>query len=149
MLYELHEFKNAAMLPAHLWSEANGLFINMFSLENTSLGRLYSASNEVVERTTRRYLKPEFGFSEITVKTGSRTQTCTIEEAIVLDRPFCNLVHFKRSCNGHAFGANDPNVLIVAPLSGHFATLLRDTVRELLPDHNVWITDWKDARLRK
>ena len=143
MLYELHEFKNAAMLPAHLWSEANGLFINMFSLDDTPWGRLYSASNEVVERTTRIYMKPDFGFSEISVKTGNRTQKCTVQETVVLNRPFCNLVHFKRSRDGHVFGENDPNVLIVAPLSGHFATLLRDTVRALLPDHNVWITDWK------
>ncbi|MES2607520.1 MAG: polyhydroxyalkanoate depolymerase [Pseudomonadota bacterium] len=147
MLYELHEFKNAAMLPAHLWSEANGLFISMFSLDNTPWGRLYSASNEVVERTTRLYIKPEFGFSEITVQTECCTKKITIEEISVLDRPFCNLVHFKRLHEGHPFGVNDPNVLIVAPLSGHFSTLLRDTIRALLPDHNVWITDWKDARL--
>lgn len=147
MLYELHEFKNAAMLPAHLWSEANGLFINMFLLEGTHWGRLYSASNKVMERTTRRYMKPEFGISEITVETNNRAQKCTVKETIILNRPFCNLVHFKRSCEGRLFGKSHPNVLIVAPLSGHFATLLRDTVRALLPDHNVWVTDWKDARL--
>lgn len=147
MLYELHEFKNAAMIPAHLWSEANGLFINMFAIDNTPLGRIYSANNEIIERATRLYMKPEFDISEITIKKGSRLQTCKIEECVILNRPFCNLVYFKRTSSGHSFGKNDPNVLIVAPLSGHFATLLRDTVRALLPDHNVWITDWKDARL--
>jgi poly(3-hydroxybutyrate) depolymerase len=147
MLYELHEFKNAAMIPAHLWSEANGLFINTFALDTSPWGRIFSASNEVIERATRVYTKPEFALTETMLKDGDQTKKCTVEETVVLDRPFCNLVHFKRSYDGHIIGSNDPNVLIVAPLSGHFATLLRDTVRALLPDHNVWITDWKDARL--
>lgn len=147
MLYELHEFKNAAMLPAHLWSEANGLFINMFAIDNTPLGRIYSANNEIIERSTRLYAKPEFGISDVTIKKGNRTLKCKVEESVILNRPFCNLVHFRRTHEGNIVGKNHPNVLIVAPLSGHFATLLRDTVRTLLPDHNVWITDWKDARL--
>ena len=65
MLYELNEFKNAALLPAHLWSEANGLFINSLSLDTSPWGRFFSASNEVVERTTRLYVKPAFGFTDI------------------------------------------------------------------------------------
>ena len=147
MLYELNEFKNAALLPAHLWSEANGLFINSLSLDTSPWGRFFSASNEVVERTTRLYVKPAFGFTDIEFKKGKKNKKCTIEETLTLDRPFCNLLHFKRSCDGQVFGKDDPNVLIVAPYSGHFSTLLRDTARALLPDHNVWITDWKDARL--
>jgi poly(3-hydroxybutyrate) depolymerase len=61
---------------------------------------------------------------------------------VEVDRPFCKLLHFER-----AVQRNDPRVLVVAPLSGHYATLLRDTVRGLLPDHEVWITDWVDARM--
>jgi poly(3-hydroxybutyrate) depolymerase len=66
----------------------------------------------------------------------------------VIDKPFCKLLHFRRGLtNGQAKRESDPTVLVVAPLSGHHATLLRDTVRALLPEHDVYITDWVDARL--
>ena len=65
-----------------------------------------------------------------------------VEEEVVLDKPFCTLLHFKRAAK-----RKDPIVLIVAPLSGHYATLLRDTVKTFLPDHDIYITDWKDARM--
>jgi poly(3-hydroxybutyrate) depolymerase len=146
MLYELNEFKKAAMLPAHLWSEAAGLFLNVIPKEQSPFGRALVAGNELLERTTRHYVKPEFGIHHVTIKANGRVKKITITEETVFDRPFCNLLYFKRSNNKAIFGKNDPNILIVAPLSGHHATLLRDTVRALLPDHNVWITDWKDAR---
>jgi poly(3-hydroxybutyrate) depolymerase len=145
MLYELNEFKNASMLSTHMWSEANGLFINFFSLDEHPLGRVYSAGNELVERATRIYLKPEFGITEVI--TSDSEKKIKIKEEVILDLPFCNLLYFKRTLKGHTYGSEEPNILIVAPLSGHFSTLLRDTVRAFLPDHNVWITDWKDARL--
>lgn len=96
-----------------------------------------SASAEILERATREYPKPEFGLT--TTQIGERTIKVTEED--VLDRPYCTLKRFKRDTD-----RNDPKVLLVAPMSGHYATLLRDTVKELLPHHDVYITDWKDAR---
>ncbi|MDP3371901.1 MAG: polyhydroxyalkanoate depolymerase [Candidatus Paracaedibacteraceae bacterium] len=147
LLYELHEFKNAAMLPAHLWSEANGLFFNLMPLSDNLWGRFLSAGNEIVERSTRVYIKPSFHIPDTIVIENGKERVCFIEESLTLEHPFCNLLQFKRMCAGHAIGNNHPNVLIVSPLSGHHATLLRDTVTALVPDHNVWITDWKDSRL--
>lgn len=146
LLYELHEFKNAAMLPAHIWSEANGLFLNFMPHGYSTWGRLFSAGNDVIERTTRIYTKPSFSIPNIHIIKGGKTIECSIHESIEIERPFCDLLHFKRLDEDHVIGKNDPNVLIVSPLSGHYASLLRDTVTALLPDHNVWITDWKDSR---
>jgi poly(3-hydroxybutyrate) depolymerase len=67
-----------------------------------------------------------------------------VEAVVELDKPFCKLVHFRRALDAPR---NDPRVLLVAPLSGHHATLLRDTVRSMLPEHDVWVTDWVDARM--
>ena len=147
MLYELNEFKKAAMVPAHLWSEAAGLFLNTMPKECNPVGRILSAGNEVLERATRHYIKPEFGIDPVLATLNGRPKKIRVTEEIICDRPFCHLLHFKRHNGKARFGENDPTILIVAPLSGHFATLLRDTVRALLPDHNVFITDWKDARL--
>ena len=66
-------------------------------------------------------------------------------EEVVWPAPFCNLLHFRRESEAAA-ARNDPKVLMVAPMSGHYATLLRGTVRDMLPDHDVYITDWVDAR---
>lgn len=88
---------------------------------------MIDASLEMSERFARDYKKPEFNLG--------------VEEEIVEDKAFGRLLHFKRDTT-----RNDPKVLLVAPMSGHYATLLRDTVKELLPNHDVYITDWKDAR---
>ncbi len=75
-----------------------------------------------------------------------------MRERTVLSKPFCNLVHFERdlgaSAKRNAFKRSDPKVLVVAPMAGHFSTLLRGTVRDLLPDHDVYVTEWQDARYR-
>ncbi len=99
-----------------------------------------AAACEVFERTTRRYAKPVFGLSETTI--GSRP--VAVREEVVWQRPFCRLVHFHRDVTP-AERAADPRILLVAPMSGHFATLLRGTVETLLPNHEVYITDWQDA----
>lgn len=95
------------------------------------------ASIEMSERLTRDYVKPAFRIAHTTID----QQDITVKEEIVSEKPFGTLVHFKRDTE-----RNDPKVLIVAPMSGHFATLLRDTVKQLLPHHDVYITDWHDAR---
>ena len=109
------------------------------------LARSYAAWAEVFHRLTRTYDKPAFGISELD-RDGS---VLTVDERTVCSTPFCNLVEFARSSTNKAITkalVNDPMVLIVAPLSGHYATLLRDTVRTMLPHHKVFITDWVNAR---
>jgi poly(3-hydroxybutyrate) depolymerase len=98
---------------------------------------ILSASHEMSERFAKDYTKPEFNLKETQI--GGKAVAVT--EEIVEDRAFGSLLHFKRDTN-----RNDPKLLIVAPMSGHYATLLRETVAEMLPNHDVYITDWKDAR---
>ncbi len=110
-------------------------------LAHTVVGRNISAACEVFERSTRRYGKPEFGLDE-TVVDGVRV---AVRERVAWKRPFCELLHFERVLPaGHR---PSPKVLIVAPMSGHYATLLRGTVEAMLPRHDVYITDWIDARM--
>lgn len=141
MLYHLHEWQNAAMMPYRLAAEASTFALrspyNPFSF--TPAGRAVAAASEIFERNTRPYGKPVFGLHE----TRRNGRLVRVRERDVLQRPFCHLKYFKR------FGPecrHDPKVLLVAPMSGHFATLLRGTVEALLPDHRVFITDWRDAR---
>src|SRR5690606_14234903 len=105
-------------------------------LFQTTLGKSMAAGFELFERATRRYGKPEFGLIETTVD-GVRVP---VREEIVLARPFCRLLRFARQIPGKA--RNDPKLLIVAPMSRHYATLLRGTVETMLPNHDVYITDW-------
>jgi poly(3-hydroxybutyrate) depolymerase len=89
-------------------------------------------------RLTGRYERPPFAIPQVQVD----GKASDISESVLLDKPFCQLRHFSKSVKRKG----EPHVLVFAPLSGHFATLLRDTVRTMLPDHDVTITDWKDAR---
>lgn len=141
MLYHLHEFKNAALWPAHTWSEATDVFLKSMNTDDP-YSRFLSASSQLVERTTRIFPRPEFG-----IQTVERDGvTLEIKEEIVRSKAFCQLRYFRRLVDGSSLENDDPIVLMVAPLSGHFATLLRDTVRAMLPHHNVYITDWSDAK---
>ncbi len=110
-------------------------------IAHTTVGRSAKASLEVFERTTRRYVKPTFGLPS--TKVAGRDVDVT--EQVVWEKPFCRLIHFKRAVEP-AITKAQPKVLIVAPMSGHYATLLRGTVEAFLPDHEVYITDWVDAR---
>jgi len=143
LFYQLYELNHAAMAPfraaADIMRFAYANPLNPFS--HTPLGRTMAASLEMFERTTRRYGKPEFGLKQTTI--GDRM--VSVREEIVWSRPFCNLLHFAR--NVPAARGNDPRILIVAPMSGHYATLLRGTVEALLPSADVYITDWIDARM--
>jgi poly(3-hydroxybutyrate) depolymerase len=105
-------------------------------LSYTHVGKFAEAFFESGERLTRRYEKPKFGLDRVKID----GEDVFVNERIVARQPFCNLVHFERN------GFEGPKVLLVAPLSGHHATLLRDTVRTFLPDHDVYLTDWLDAR---
>lgn len=140
MLYHLYEMQHAAMTPARLVAEATRNIYRhpMNPLSYTPFGRTMAANAELFERVTRKFGKPEFGLTH----TDIGGHKITVTEETVVEKPFCNLLHFKRDTKRH-----DPRVLIVAPVSGHFATLLRGTVEALLPHHDVYITDWVDAMM--
>jgi len=142
MLYHIHELQQAATAPMRLFAEAmQTIYSNPFvPAAYTRFGRAIAAGAELVERTTRHYGKPRFGLAETSVD----GRTVAVREEILAATPFCTLRRFHRDgCDQRG----DPKVLVVAPLSGHHATLLRGTVETLLPDHDVAITDWTDAAL--
>ncbi|CAN7492977.1 polyhydroxyalkanoate depolymerase [Rhizobium rhizogenes] len=143
MFYQLYELNHAALAPFRAAADMMRLaYANPLNpLSHTMLGRTMTASLEMFERTTRRYGKPEFGLHETTIN----DRPVSVHEKIAWKKPFCNLIHFERSLPaGHG---SDPRILIVAPMSGHYATLLRGTVEALLPGADVYITDWIDARM--
>ncbi|MBI3140252.1 MAG: polyhydroxyalkanoate depolymerase [Rhodocyclales bacterium] len=139
MIYTLHEFHHAATAPLRLWAETSQLlFTNPFSpLAYLPHSGRMAAGSELLARVVKRYAKPAFGLTHTRIE-GTEV---AVTESVVASKPFCNLLHFQRATT-----RRDPKVLVVAPLSGHHATLLRDTVRALLPEHDVYITDWVDAR---
>lgn len=139
MLYQVHELHQAALTPLRLAAEASQhVFENPYNLLSyTPAGRAVAAACHVFEHSTRPYGKPAFGLPRTTVN----GKSVAVTEEIAHRKTFCQLKRFRRDIE-----TSDPRVLIVAPLSGHFATLLRGTVEALLPDHDVYITDWRDAR---
>jgi len=138
-LYHLHEMHYAALAPLNLLANASKALHNSpFSpLAYTGFGRHMAAAAELLERVTHRYGKPDFGITHTHVK----GKDVTIYEEVVMEKPFGDLIHFKKYGN-----IKQPKMLIVAPMSGHHATLLRGTAEALLPFLDVYITDWKDAR---
>lgn len=140
MLYQLHEFQHHALAPMRLLAETMQTVYShpWMPLSYTRFGRAVAAGAELIERTTRRYPKPPFNLPT-TIVDG---EAVGVTEEVVLATPFCHLLHFRRAL----LGRRDPKVLLVAPMSGHFATLLRGTVEVLLPEHDVYITDWIDPR---
>src|SRR5512137_2619303 len=133
------------MNPLSAWAQApSELFSSPDSpLAYTPMSRRVAAGYDLLHRLGKHYTKPAFGLATTTV---GGVEVPVVEE-VDLDKPFCRLLHFRRDLSGRpARRPADPRVLVVAPLSGHHATLLRDTVRALLPEHDVWITDWIDAR---
>lgn len=139
MLYHLHELQHALSTPIRLQAElTRTVFQSPFNpFAYTQIGRTIGATAEMVERITTRFGRPEFGLHETKID-GKKVD---IEIRTVKDKPFCKLINFKRKTK-----RNDPKVLLVAPMSGHYATLLRGTVQALLPHHDVYTTDWEDAR---
>jgi poly(3-hydroxybutyrate) depolymerase len=141
--YQFYELAHAALAPARIVSDATyAMFRNPFNpLAATPFGRNVAAGAELFERMTRRYGKPVFGLNTTTVDGVAHE----VLEEIVWSRPFGSLLHFVRATVPDA--GRQPKLLIVAPMSGHYATLLRGTVEAFLPTHNVYITDWADARM--
>jgi poly(3-hydroxybutyrate) depolymerase len=141
--YQLYEMAHAALAPARAVSDATHFILrNPWNpLSNTALGRNIAAGAELFERMTRRYGKPTFDLDATLVDGVAHA----VFEEIVWSRPFCNLLHFVRP--DFRAGDSQPKLLIVAPMSGHYATLLRGTVEAFLPHFDVYITDWADARM--
>jgi poly(3-hydroxybutyrate) depolymerase len=142
-LYQMYEVSRALMEPARAFADMFKLYYRnpLNPLSHTETGRTMAAMAEVFERATRRYGKPHFDISSTNVD----GVDVDIAERVIWKKPFCNLIHFAKIWQGTP--KKQPRVLIVAPMSGHFATLLRGTVRGMLPDHDVYITDWVDARM--
>jgi poly(3-hydroxybutyrate) depolymerase len=146
MLYQLHEIQRSLLTPLMQWADASAkLFSNPVSpFAHTPFSQRIAAGYELMYRLGKDYEKPAFGIDTTTVDGA----TIGINESVVETKPFCRLLHFKKALNDADIAAlNQPKVLLVAPLSGHHSTLLRDTVRGLLPAHDVYITDWTDARM--
>jgi len=148
MLYQFYETQRSIMEPfADLADVASRMFTNpALPFAQLRGAQRISAGYDLLHRLGKDYEKPSFGIRTVDVD----GVEVAIHERVEVDKPFCELRRFKRFSDDTATLATlkaQPVVLVVAPLSGHYATLLRDTVRTLLKDHKVYITDWKNARL--
>lgn len=139
MLYQIHQRYMDAVAPVNSWMQQMQVVCNKAwsPLNYTFAGKNVAATAEVIERCTGVYERPEFGIEYANID-GNKI---AILEEVVLSKPYCNLTHFKR--NGEY---EQPKILLVAPMSGHYATLLRGTVEHFIDDHEVYITDWINAR---
>ena len=148
MLYTAYELAYAAVAPARVAAGVGAKFWRspFNPAANSWFGRSAAAALDVYENAMRRYPKPEWGLDTTTLN-GVEIPVTAIE---VVKKDFCTLLHFSRDKSALAKAKGntkpDPAVLIIAPLSGHYATLLRGTVEAMLPEHDVYITDWIDAR---
>lgn len=148
MLYEIREAQRAFLNPLLIWAHATA---KTFGDPASPLSLLpgaqrLAAGSELFYRLGKEYKKPEFGIKSVQAK----GRELSIVETPVLEKPFCRLLHFKRYADDPETVRqmrNDPVILLCAPMAGHHATLLRDTARSMLVDHEVYITDWTDARM--
>jgi poly(3-hydroxybutyrate) depolymerase len=148
MLYQLYETHRALLSPFSEFASASAkLYSHPLSpFTHTPLAHRISAGLDLVHRLSKEYEKPEFGITSAQVD----GVDVAVQEQVAIEKPFCRLLRFKRFTDDQAVLAQlkeQPTVLVVAPLSGHHSTLLRETVKMLLIDHKVYITDWTDARM--
>ena len=147
MLYQLYETQRALMAPFSEFASASSKLYNhpLSPFTHTPMAHRISAGLDLMHRLAKEYEKPEFDIRGATVD----GVEVAVQEQVAITKPFCRLLRFKRFTD-HApvleAMKTQPTVLVVAPLSGHHSTLLRDTVKMLLQDHKVYITDWTDAR---
>lgn len=144
MQYHTYELAHAMISPFRILARTSRktLESSFNPMAAHPMTKMMTASLQVFERATRRYGKPEFGIEHVPID----GEEVAIEEHVTLRKPFCELLHFERKFSDGET-RDDPKVLLVAPLSGHYATLLRDTVETMIQDHDVYVTDWVDARL--
>ncbi|MFM7342669.1 MAG: polyhydroxyalkanoate depolymerase, partial [Betaproteobacteria bacterium] len=148
MLYQVYENQRTLMEPFVDFAQAAA---KLFSNPHSPAGahpwaQRLSAAYSLFYRLGKDYEKPAFGITSVEVA----GVPVAVQERVEMDKPFCELRRFKRLSDDVATLAKlkaQPVVLIVAPLSGHYATLLRDTVKHMLKDHKVYITDWRNARM--
>jgi poly(3-hydroxybutyrate) depolymerase len=148
MLYQLYETQRALMAPFSEFASASAKLYDhpLSPFAHTPLAQRVSASFDLLHRLAKEYEKPPFNITSATVG----DVVVAVQEQVAIEKPFCRLLRFKRfTDNTRALTEmkTQPTVLVVAPLSGHHSTLLRDTVKALLHDHKVFITDWTDARM--
>jgi poly(3-hydroxybutyrate) depolymerase len=147
MLYQLYETQRAMMAPfAEFASATAKLYSHPLSpLNHTPMAQRVAAGFDLAQRLAKDYEKPEFNIRSVPVN----GIDVAVQEQVPITKPFCRLLRFKRFTDNAPVlekMKTQPTVLVVAPLSGHHSTLLRDTVKMLLQDHKVFITDWTDAR---
>ena len=140
MLYDAYEVQRSLLAGASKLAGLGAGWLNNPAnpLGYNAMSPMVAASLEVFAHAAAPRGEPEFGIHS--VKIGRKE--VRVDEQVVVSKPFGDLKHFARE--GHDEG---PHLLIVAPMSGHYATLLRGTVQRLLPSFNVYITDWVDAKV--
>ncbi|WP_280150661.1 polyhydroxyalkanoate depolymerase [Piscinibacter sp. XHJ-5] len=148
MLYQLYEAQRALLSPFAEFASASSKLYNhpLSPFTHTPMAHRVSAGLDLMHRLSKEYEKPEFNITSVNVG----GVDVAVQEQVAINKPFCRLLRFKRFTDNLpmlTLMKDQPTVLIIAPLSGHHATLLRDTVRSLLQDHKVYITDWTDARM--
>lgn len=148
MLYQLFETQRALLSPFSEFAAASAkLYSHPLSpFAHTPMSQRLSAGLDLMHRLAKDYEKPEFEIKSVEVD----GIDVAVQELVALEKPFCRLLRFKRYTDDSKVLAkmkDQPTVLVVAPLSGHHATLLRETVKQLLKSHKVYITDWTDARM--
>jgi len=148
MLYQLYESQRALLSPFSEFASASSKLYNhpLSPFTHTPMAQRVSAGLDLMHRLAKEYEKPQFGINSVKV----RGIDVAVQEQVAVEKPFCRLLRFKRFTDDLPLLSTmkeQPTVLVVAPLSGHHSTLLRETVRALLVDHKVFITDWTDARM--
>ena len=148
MLYQLYETQRALLSPFAEFASATSKLYNhpLSPFAHTPGAQRVSAGLDLMHRLSKEYEKPEFGITSVKVD----GVDVAVQQQVAVEKPFCRLLRFKRFTDDLDVLTrikDQPTVLVVAPLSGHHSTLLRETVRELLRDHKVFITDWTDARM--
>jgi poly(3-hydroxybutyrate) depolymerase len=148
MIYQWYETQRALLSPFAEFASASSKLYNhpLSPFTHTPLSHRVSAGLDLMHRLSKEYEKPEFNIISVSVD----GVEVAVQQQVAVDKPFCRLWRFKRFTDDSAMLTrmkDQPKVLVVAPLSGHHSTLLRETVRELLRDHKVFITDWTDARM--
>jgi poly(3-hydroxybutyrate) depolymerase len=147
MLYQIREMNRFLFNPFLHWAEASARLLTdpVSPFAHSAFAQRLAAGYELLYRLGKDYEKPEFEIASVKLENG---RTVAIDQQIAVHKPFCRLLHFRKTLPVKELAAlAQPKVLLVAPLSGHHATLLRDTVRSLLVKHDVYITDWTDARM--
>jgi len=148
MLYQIYEAQRALMSPFSEFASATSKLYDhpLSPFAHTPLAQRVAAGFDLLHRLAKDYEKPPFAITSATVG----GVEVAVQEQVALLKPFCRLLRFKRFTDETSaldVMKAQPTVLVVAPLSGHHSTLLRDTVKSLLQDHKVFITDWTDARM--